>query len=209
MYIPDAFRVTETESLYSFIERYDFATIVSSSAAGIVASHVPVILDRQHAGGILRAHVARANRHWEAFNGRDESLTIFHGPHAYVSPSWYKSTPAVPTWNYAAVHVYGRPKVVQAAAEAQTLLAAMVAKYENHRATPWSMKGAPADFVARLVSAIVTFEIPIERIEGKFKLSQNKPLDDQRGVVEGLKSEPAAEATALAAFMRTFSGLGE
>jgi len=205
MYIPEAYRITETEHLYSFIERYDFATIVSQSVQGLVASHVPVLLQKQP--GVLRAHFARANKHWQMFDRTAEALTIFHGPHAYVSPSWYVTSPAVPTWNYGAVHVYGRPRILKGMEDVKGLLSALTNKYEAHRKRPWQIEGAPAEFIEKLAAAIVAFEIPIERIEGKFKLGQNRSLDDRRGTVAGLQQENTQEARALADFMRLFGGV--
>ena len=208
MYTPNAFRVTEFDALSSFIEQYDFATIVSSPATGLVASHVPVILDRSQPVAVLRAHFARANEHWHAFDGSSEALIMFQGPHAYVSPSWYKTSPAVPTWNYAAVHVYGKPTIVEGAEPANALLRTLVAKYENHREKPWRMEDAGAEFIERLTAAIVTFEIPIDRIEGKFKLSQNRSDEDRRGTIRGLEGETDEGASSVAALMRAFETAG-
>ena len=109
MYVPASFAISDEKILESFIERYDFATMTSSSSAGLVASHIPIMLRRSAGKAVLVGHVARANSHWRQFDGSAESLAIFQGPHAYVSPSWYATGPAVPTWNYSAVHVYGKP----------------------------------------------------------------------------------------------------
>ena len=110
MYVPASFAVSDEKTLESFIERYDFATLITGSATGLVASHIPLMLRRSVGNAFLIGHVARANSQWEHFDGNTEALAIFHGPHAYVSPTWYTTSPAVPTWNYAAVHVYGKPR---------------------------------------------------------------------------------------------------
>lgn len=111
MYVPASFAVLDEKTLASFIERYDFAILTSSSSTGLVASHIPIMFRRSAGTAVLIGHVARANNQWQQFDGNAEALAIFHGPHAYVSPTWYATSPAVPTWNYAAVHVYGKPRV--------------------------------------------------------------------------------------------------
>src|SRR5436853_579782 len=108
MYVPRSFAVSDEKILESFIERYDFATLTSSSSTGLVASHIPIMLRRSVGKPVLIGHVARANNQWRHFDGTVEALAVFYGPHAYVSPTWYATSPAVPTWNYAAVHVYGK-----------------------------------------------------------------------------------------------------
>ena len=120
MYIPAAFRVSEEATILSFIERYDFSTIVTSSASdGMVATHVPVLVKRDGDRVVLQGHVARANEHWRSFDGRTQALAIFHGPHGYVSPTWYAGGDNVPTWNYAVVHAYGRPRLLEDAGAAR------------------------------------------------------------------------------------------
>ena len=202
MYVPAPFGVSDEKTLASFIERYDFATLISSAAAGLVASHIPILL--QHSGGkaALIGHVARANTQWRQFDGSTEALAIFHGPHAYVSPSWYATSPAVPTWNYAAVHVYGKPRASEDRDFTTAALSALVTKYENTRATPWRMEGLADDVFGKLASAIVAFEMPIDRIEGKFKLGQNRSREDRLGTLQGLDAEGSPNADALAEFIR-------
>ena len=115
MYVPASFAISDEKTLESFIERYDFATLTSSSSTGLVASHIPIMLRRSAGRAVLIGHVARANSQWQQFDGTAEALAIFHGPHAYVSPTWYATSPAVPTWNYAVVHVYGKPRAREGA----------------------------------------------------------------------------------------------
>lgn len=201
MYLPPAFRVSEPSVLESFIERYGFATLVTHRAEGVVASHVPLLLDRSRGKAVLIGHVARANEQWKWFDGTREALAIFHGPHAYVSPSWYAAAPAVPTWNYAAVHVYGKPQLIEDGERKASVMATLVAKYESARSSPWSMGDLPMDFREKLMAGIAAFEMPADKIEGKFKLSQNRSREDQRGVLTGLCAEDSQSAKAFAEFM--------
>jgi transcriptional regulator len=196
MYIPKAFHVSDSSVLDAFITHNSFATLVSTVDGTLFATHLPLIFDRTHSSpGVLLGHVARANPHWRAFDGQQEALAIFHGPHAYISPSWYTTSPAVPTWNYAAVHVYGVPHIVEDDVWLAHLVDRLVALYEAGMPTPWPGV-LPADFKANLLKAIVGFTMEITRVEGKFKLGQNRPLGDQLGVVRHLEAstEPVAQA---------------
>jgi transcriptional regulator len=197
MYIPTAFRADDRSALYDLIDRHGFGTLVSVIDGTPFATHLPLLLDRGR--GVLLGHVARANPHWHALAGSAEALAIFHGPHAYVSPSWYAPAPAVPTWNYAAVHVYGTPRLLDEAG-LRDLVGRLVEQYESGRARPWTMD-LPEDYMGKMLRAIVGFEIPIERIEGKFKLSQNRSTEDRAGVIAALAAG-SAEERALAEFMK-------
>lgn len=142
--------------------------------------------------------------HWRHFDGGTQSLAIFHGPHGYVSPSWYEATPAVPTWNYAVVHVYGYPRATEDRQVTSAILENLAQKYESHRPDPWLSGQLAPDFYEQMVSRIVAFEMPIEKIESKFKLGQNRSIEDREGVVRELISEGSPHTLALAAFMREF-----
>ncbi|MFN5299404.1 MAG: FMN-binding negative transcriptional regulator, partial [Planctomycetaceae bacterium] len=168
MYIPTAFRVVDRETLYDFIEQHGFATLVTASQGGPVASHVPLWLDRERQ--VVAGHLARANPQCDQLNGV-ESLAIFQGPHAYISPTWYATTPAVPTWNYTAVHVTGIATRLSDERTAE-VVDRLVSKYESGRANPWPNE-LPPEFRQRMLAGIVGFELPLDRIEGKFKLGQN------------------------------------
>ena len=205
MYVPESFKVDDQAKIKAFLERYDFATIVSSPASGIVATHVPVVLRRAPTGLVLVGHVARANSHWELMNGAVESLAIFHGPHGYVSPTWYANGPAVPTWNYATVHAYGKPRATHDVTFTLDLLRELVLRYEKGD-NAWCVEDLPPNFREGLVSAIVAFEMPVHRFETKFKLGQNRSAEDRAGTIAGLEREQSAEANALAAFMRYHVG---
>lgn len=197
MYIPNHFRVDDTATLFGFIESFSFSTLVTASNSAPFATHLPLLLHRE--SNKLLGHVAKANPQWRSFDGKTECLAIFAGPHAYISPSWYAASPAVPTWNYAAVHVYGRPVLVNAEATSD-IIDALVGKYESPQTEPWPNDLQP-DFRERLMAAIVGFEMPIERIEGKFKLGQNRSEADQRGTLAHLESG-TADDRALAEFTR-------
>ena len=202
MYVPSSFDVSDQGVLDSFIRRYAFATLVTSSSGAPIVSHIPIMLRRNGERGSLIGHVARANDHWRALNGSQDSLAIFHGPHAYVSPTWYATSPAVPTWNYAVVHVCGKPQVSTDPDFTRTALADLVAEYESWRDRPWRAADLAPDVLDKLVGAIVAFEMPIEKIEGKFKLGQNRSRDDRLGMLSGLETEGTSDADLLAKFIR-------
>lgn len=207
MYVPESFKIDDQAQIEAFLDRYDFATIVSSPSSGMLATHVPVVVRRAPTGMVLVGHVARANPHWELMNGVDESLAIFLGPHAYVSPTWYARGPAVPTWNYATVHAYGRPRAIHDVTFTKDLLRELVLRYEKGP-NAWSVDDLPPHFSDGLVSGIVAFEMPVDRLEAKFKLGQNRSAEDRAGTITGLDHEPSPDAAALAAFMRSHAGGG-
>jgi len=201
MYIPDAFAETDRERLHALIEAYDFAMLITNGGPTPMVSHLPFVLDRT-AGphGTLRAHMARANPHWQHFGG--EALVVFHGPHGYVSPTWYEpGQPAVPTWNYAVVHAYGTPRIVDDPHELRGQLDQLSAKYEAGRAPSWSLASQPFNYIDGMLKGIVGFAMPIARLEGKFKLSQNRSAADQRRVARALADGGSELGEALARLM--------
>ncbi len=201
MYIPSAFRVDDRPTLYDFIEQHSFGTLVTLLNGSPFASHIPFLLDRER--GVLLSHVARANPQGRGLDGTIEALVMFQGPHAYVSPSWYTVAPAVPTWNYAAVHVYGVRRLLDEAALLD-LLHRLVRRYESGRQPSWPM-ALPPDYERKMLQAIIGFEIPLTRVEGKFKLSQNRSAEDRHGVIEALRIGDDGER-ALAEMMVRFAG---
>lgn len=203
MYVPESFRIEDEVEIEAFLQVHDFATIVSSSPAGLQATHVPVVIRRDGSGLIIAGHVARANSHWEAMDGQAESLAIFHGPHHYVSPSWYVDSPAVPTWNYAVVHAHGMPRARQDREFIETVLVDLAERYEGRRSSPWRMENMPPDYRDGLMAAIVGFEMQVVRLEAKFKIGQNRRSADQAGTITGLEREGSPEAARMAAFMRS------
>jgi transcriptional regulator len=194
MYIPNSFREHRTQYLHQLMQAHPLGLLVTSGASGLQASPLPFFLypdEGEH--GVLRAHMARANSHWQELVGLAECLVVFQGPEGYVTPSWYPSKAethkAVPTWNYATVYAWGTPSVVEDAAWLLRQLNDMTDHHEKPRLQPWSVGDAPADYVAGQMKAIIGIEIPIRRIEGKFKMSQNKNDADRAEVVRGLRHE--------------------
>ena len=190
MYTPTHFKEEDTETLCAFMREHPFATLVSNDSEGPTASHIPVEVKQDPDGAGIRilGHLARANPHWRSFGSDEGSLLIFHGPHEYISPDWYESKNLVPTWNYAAVHAYGRIRVVEGAADVRVILDELVDRFESKRATPW-VNQLDEDFMQKLQAAIVAFELEVERLEGKFKLSQNRLMLDQQAALTRLESE--------------------
>ena len=187
MYIPRPFELSEAGKLAAVIQENSFATIVTHDTGGLFASHVPVLFFPERGlHGVIAAHVARANPQWHHFRPDQEILVIFQGPHGYISPNWCKTKLVVPTWNYVAVHAYGIPRLLENEVALEALLRAMVEKYESALPNPWPMD-LPEDFKTQKMQAIVGFEIEITRLEGKFKLSQNRPADDVATSIEVLK----------------------
>lgn len=194
MYLPDAFRLDDRTALLAHATEYAFATVITQGTDGILVSHLPLLPD---AGGtLLRGHLARANPQFGHFAAGADALAIFHGPHAYVSPSVYAEQPSVPTWNYVVVHARGRARLVDEG-KLREILDDMVAHFDT---TGWRLE-APEEFVRAKLDAIAGFEILLERLEGKWKLSQNRSLEDQVRVAEWLE-QGDAQSRALAALMR-------
>lgn len=201
MYVPAVFAEKELATLHALIEDYGFATLVSNTADGPVATHLPIMLDRARgAQGTLVAHLARANPHARALDGAD-ALAIFLGPHGYISPSWYGQHPSVPTWNYATVHVYGRAKMIDDPARLDAIVRQLVEQYESGRAKRWSADDLPADYMKGMLRGIIGIEIEITRLEGKLKLSQNRNAADRKSVIAALNEASSAEDKALGAYM--------
>lgn len=201
MYLPPAFRVENASKLAEFIRKNSFGTLVTQEGNAPFASHLPMLFRPNRGGhGTLVSHMARANPQWRHFAEGGEVLAIFHGPHGYISPSWYETELAVPTWNYAAVHAYGVPRILDDPAEVVALLDETVAEYESAFEKPWR-GDLPEDFRDKLMQGIVAFEIPVHRIEGKFKLGQNRSAADLKGVFEALSGSGDAGDLALARMM--------
>jgi transcriptional regulator len=197
MYIPEAFNITD--------DREVDATIVSVATDGLIASHVPVVASRKASGVVISGHLARANPHWAVMDGKAQAIMIFHGPHSYVSPIWYASGPAVPTWNYAVVHAYGRPLTREDPAFLEHVLRELLLdRYEVRRSETWKVEDLPVDYRRRQLARIVGFEMPVERLEAKFKLGQNRTPTDREGTLTGLDREGTVEAASLASFMRSY-----
>lgn len=200
MYLPPAFDASDPERCHALIRRESFATLVTVDEAGApFATHLPFLLDAARGAlGTLLAHTARANPQWRHFAANRPALVIFQGAHAYVSPAWYEVHPSVPTWNYEAVHAYGLPQIVEDPARVEAMLGMLVRTYEGERPESWRMASLAPEYVARMIQAIVAFEIPIDRLEGKAKLSQNRGAADRAGVRAALAAadDPLSRAVA-------------
>jgi len=203
MYIPPAFRVEDAGKLMAFLQRHSFATLITCDGTVPFASHLPVLYRAEAGGhGTLLSHLARANPQWRHFASGGEVLAIFHGPHSYISPSWYQTEVAVPTWNYATVHAYGVPKIISERERVVSLLRDLVTVHESSFEKPWPGE-LPDEYRDKMMQAIVAFEIPISRIEGKFKLGQNRSAADTQGVFDALSRSSDADSRALARLMAT------
>ncbi len=210
MYLPAHFREDRLDVQHDLIRDHPLGTLVTAGPAGLLANHVPFVLYADEGErGVLRAHLARANPQLAELAAIDECLVVFTGPDHYVSPGWYAAKrehgKVVPTWNYVAVHVWGRPRLVDEADWLQRHTEDMTRRHESTQAEPWAVDDAPADFVAQMRRAIVGLELPIARSEGKWKLGQNRSATDREGVVAGLRDTGArgqALATLIAATLR-------
>ena len=202
MYVQPSFGETDPEKLLAFAARYPFATVITPGADELWVSHVPLLVRRRGDALALAGHVARANAHWEAMEEGVPTTAIFHGPHAYISPTWYATSPAVPTWNYVVVHAVGKARVHHDGQDLAALLRELTAQYEGRQAGAWSPEGLPDDYAQSMRGAIVGFEIAVDRLEGKVKLSQNRSPEDRRGVVAALEAQMSEGSRAVAALMR-------
>ena len=187
MYIPKAFREDDINTVHKLMQEYSFATLITQHEGVPFATHLPFLLDAQRGpNGTLLAHLARANPQWHDFNSEQEVLTIFQGPHAYVSPSWYEVELSVPTWNYAVVHAYGIPRLFEESEELYKLLKILIETHEAKFENPWPFQ-LQEDYLHKMMRGIVGFEIEITRLEGKFKMSQNRTKSERENVIGALQ----------------------
>jgi transcriptional regulator len=194
MYQPIHFREDRLDVQHELIRAHPLGLLVSTGAEGLVANPIPFLIDADSGpNGTLRCHVARANPHWQSLQNATECLVVFQAADHYITPSWYASKRehgrVVPTWNYATVHCWGAPRIIEDAAWLHAQVDALTRIHETSRPAPWAVSDAPDPFVAAQLRAIVGIEIPIARIEGKWKVSQNRPEADRRGVHDGLAGE--------------------
>ncbi len=202
MYTPRAFVVQDPATLQELIHRYSFATLVTAADGPPTATHLPLLLEDRGEHGTLVGHVARANPQWRAFDGHTEALAIFSGPHGYVSPSLYATQPSVPTWDYMVAHVYGAPRVVEDEETVRRLVLGLVERFESGRPHPFE-PAYPEDWFHNMMRGIVAFELPITRIEGSFKLSQNRTETDRASVATAFAASESQEERAVAEAMRS------
>lgn len=203
MYVPKHFCEDDVAVLQTLMRDYSFATLVSTQENGVpTATPLPFVFEPEPAPyGTLSAHLALGNPQWRTFAADREVLVIFQGPHAYISPSWYEVELSVPTWNHATVHAYGRPRIIEDQAELYTHLKTLIAQHEAQFAQPWLFQ-LPTDYVERMMKGTVGVSIEITRLEGKFKLSQNRSLTDQQHVIEALRTAQDSVTCAVATLMQ-------
>ena len=202
VYLPPAFTEARPEVLVAHIERHDFGLLVSHGAAGLVASHIPFLVERRDEELHLLGHLARPNPQVEDLSVSREVLAIFSGPHAYISPSWYADGPSVPTWNYVDVHAYGRLQLVEDDDCLGRLLRRLSDRHEAGNPAPWRMRDLPEAYLAGMLKGIIGLDITVTRLEGKFKLSQNRPAVDRPRVIAALERCSDDDALGVAALMR-------
>jgi len=208
MYVPDPFALHDQAAIADLLRRHSFALLVTAADGAPQASHLPFLYDPgRGAKGTLTAHLARANPQAAelerlATEG-GEALVVFRGPHAYVSPRWYGAAPAVPTWNYLAVHAYGTPEIVAEPARVRAIIERLIATHESGLAEPWSLDGLTDSYVAAMLRGIVAFEIPVARLDAKAKLNQNKPAEERLAAAAALRETGGAQAREVAALMES------
>ena len=203
MYQPAAFREDRLEILHALIRSHPLATLITAGEGGLIANLVPFIVTEAGDKGTLRAHIAKANGQVNALRAGAETLVVFQGPEAYITPSWYTSKRehgrVVPTWNYVVVQVRGTPRVIDDAAWLRNQIDALTSSQEKHRNPAWKVSDAPAEFISGQLGAIIGIEIPVATIDGKWKVSQNRSAADRRGVQDGLQTEGRLDMATLVA----------
>jgi transcriptional regulator len=201
VYLPPLFAASNADAISKLVERHPFATLITPTAGEPHVTHLPLLVHAQPAPhGTLVGHVARANPHWQHLAGR-ASIAIFHGPHAYVSPSWYGEPAAmVPTWNYAVVHMHGVAALVDDAEGKRAIVEELTGRFESSRDAPWHLQ-LEGDRLNAMLGAIVGFRIAVTRVDAKFKMSQNRSAADRARVTAALATESDADAIATADWM--------
>lgn len=211
MYLPKHHALPDTGAVQALIESHPLGAWVAPGAEGLIANHVPFLLDRSRGRfGTLIGHVSRANPVSKQLLAAQPSVVMFQGPQSYITPGWYPGKhehgKVVPTWNYAVAHAHGVARAIHDESWLRDMLARLTAVNESAQALPWRMTDAPADFIDRLLRAIVGIEIPIERLVGKLKASQDEAMQDRLGTIAGLAGAGNENAAALAALVQQAIG---
>lgn len=206
MYRPAAFRQDDLTALHAQIESTGLALLTSNGPAGLQATHLPLLLEPGEGEfGTLYGHFARANPHWRDLQGGAEALAVFSGPDAYISPGWYPAKAehgkVVPTWNYIAVHARGPVELIEEPERLLQIVSRLSDQHESGRERPWAVSDAPREYIDSMLRAIVGFALPIRRLEGKWKLGQNRSAADQAGVRDGLAASTSPGDRELATRM--------
>jgi transcriptional regulator len=202
VYLPPVFTEARPAVLVAHIEHHDFGLLVSHGAGGLIASHIPFLVEHYGEELHLLAHLARPNPQVEDLGHGKEVAAIFSGPHAYISPSWYASGPAVPTWNYVDVHAYGMVRLVEEDDWLRSLLRRLSDRHEASNPAPWRMQDLPEPYLRGMLKGIIGFDITVTRLEGKYKLSQNRPAVDRPRIIAGLERREDVDSGAVARLMR-------
>ena len=201
MYIPRANEETRPEVLRHLMESHPLASLVTMGSSGLFATHLPLLVDPGRPHGTLHGHISRANHQWRDFSPDIEALAIFAGPQHYITPNWYpekqETAKVVPTWNYAVVHAYGHLKIIEDPVWLHAHLQALTNRHEATSSEPWHVTDAPQDYIASQIKGIVGIEIPIRRLEGKWKVSQNKSDATRLAVERGLEERNTPESLAM------------
>jgi transcriptional regulator len=200
VYIPEFNRIEDRATSLTFMKANPFAILISPSERGPIATHLPLLVEERPGAIILRGHFAKANHHWSIIEQEQESLVIFHGPHAYISPSLYEVRESVPTWNYATVHVYGKGRLIKETADAERLLADLIAQFDPEYYQQWLTFSE--EYRDKMLRRIVAFEFDATRIETKFKLGQNRTQTEQQNLIEALERSSDSAVSGVAALMR-------
>jgi transcriptional regulator len=200
VYIPSHFAQSRREVLTDFIRDHNFGILVTAGPGGMIASHIPFLYDAEDgAHGTLWAHLARGNPQLKDLGVGQDALAIFEGPHAYITPRWYATHPAVPTWNYSIVHAYGTAEPIEDVSQIERLVARLADHHESSAETPWRLADQAEKYRQGMLRGISGFAIRVTRLEGKFKLSQNRDATDRARVIAGLREEGSTELADLMA----------
>jgi transcriptional regulator len=205
VYIPEFNRQEDRSTILAFMRANPFAILITTAEAIPFATHLPFLIDETGDQIVVQGHMARANAHWKSMKDSEESLVIFHGPHAYISPSLYESRKSVPTWNYAAVHVYGEPTLFSDEEGLRATLHRMIDTFESSYMAQWSELSE--QYQSQMMKHIVGFEIKVKRLEAKFKLSQNRTKGEQARVIQCLNQSKDSNVSGVAELMQQ-EGLG-
>ena len=202
MYQPDHFRVDDATQMHALMRARPLAALISAGASGLYGTHLPTVLKDEGGFGTIECHLARANPHWRELAEGNEALMIFQGPEGYISPNWYptkaQTGKVVPTWNYAVVHAYGCPAVMQDKDWLRRHVGELTDQQEAGEAHPWKLSDAPESYVDVMLRGIVGFRFSITRLEGKWKMSQNRETEDRAGVVQGLNARAIGDDLEMA-----------
>jgi transcriptional regulator len=208
MYQSDQFRVDDLSVIHALMRARPFAALVSGGAS-LYATHMPTVLKDDRPFGLLEFHLARANPHWKLLAESNEALVIFQGPEGYITPNWYPSkadhAKVVPTWNYAAVHAYGRPEVMQDKDWLRRHVGELTTQQERSETVPWALSDAPESYIEVMLRGIVGFRFAITRLEGKWKMSQNREMMDRQGVVKGLEKRDEGDDREIAGIVARYA----